>query len=160
MTILEIHNMLIEESIEHEFIQNNFEPSKNKIAFNDSSFDRQIAVSTKTQEIELFVYISKTKKKKWDEKQTKEQNSECGREKNRFTKEFNKFNIDFKLTEWISQTNTQKFEGAIKVAVTKEEEIKGDMKITKPVENLDFQSFGISDDEVIMGFEDNPYDKK
>lgn len=163
MTIKNISNMLRDVDVSHEFVEVDYEHEKDRILFNDDNFDRTIKLNQKTNMIELFVNISKTKKKKWDEKQTPEQNSACGREKNRFTKEvFNKLDIEFKLPEWKPSATTQKFEGSKNPVAT-----PISAPVTKFVEKdsgfefPDFDAEEVSDAAIIRSLGDeSPYDKK
>lgn len=148
-TINEIHNQLMDAKITHAH-----DDLKDKILFNDDKYDRAIIISKKTSEPDLFVNISRKRKKTWDQKQTEEQNKECARERNRFIKEeFNKFPIEFKFPEWKPTTVQHVFEGSNPTASTPTTPVKATES------NLDFPDFGeeqnISDQALIRSLGDD-----
>lgn len=98
MSIKEIHDQMIKAQVNIAFAYNE---KDQRIKFVDDNFERTLMLSKKSQKIELFVYVAKSRKAAWDTPQTPEQNKECAREKNRFIKDvFNQLPIEFKLEEF------------------------------------------------------------
>ncbi|WP_175849406.1 hypothetical protein [Burkholderia cepacia] len=151
-TINEIHDQLMTAQISH--IHDDL---KDKISFNDDKYERTIIISKKTSEPDLFVYISKKRKKTWDQKQTEEQNKECGKERNRFIKEvFNKFPIEFKLPEWKPTAVAHTFEGSNPTATTTPTTTSSTPLKTDDLGFPDFNEQQISDEAIIRSLgEDN-----
>lgn len=112
-TIAQIHEELVAHGIAHTYAQ-----VIDKININDKEYERTIMISNKSHEPDIFVYIAKSRKKNWNDKQTKEQNSECGRERNRFISQLNPLlaqnlsgKLDFQFPEFKKSELAQKFEG-------------------------------------------------
>ncbi|MDN7680518.1 hypothetical protein [Burkholderia cenocepacia] len=121
MSIKEIHAQLVNAKVPVKFAYNE---QDGKIKFSDDNFDRTLVISKRSNEIELFVFLS-SKRKKFGAKQTQEQNKECAIEKNRFIKEvFNKLPIEFKLKEFAPERKYEVYDPANN---TKGEDSKLDM---------------------------------
>jgi len=110
MSIKEIHDQLVKAQVNIAFKYNE---KDGKIKFSDDDYERTITIGKKSQKIELFVYVNPKKKASWDTPQTKEQNTECAKEKNRFIEEvFNKLPIEFKLEAFKPKSNYETYDPA------------------------------------------------